>query len=111
MAVGAPIVAFVRFIKSVTMCINEGVGNSFAGANAHLSEEVFAYIAVFGHNFCSSATDNSVLQNKYQNQFKFTIKIAKIFIFLGKIAVCFLNVWLMEMITTAIGCCQNDAAP
>jgi hypothetical protein len=66
-AVGAPILAFVRLFKVIIGCINEGFGNSFANANAHLSEEVFAYIAVFGHNFCSSASENCVLQNKYQN--------------------------------------------
>ena len=64
-AVGAPILAFIKIIKTVTMCISERVGNNFTNANSHLSEEVFAYIAVFGQNFCSSASDNFALQNKY----------------------------------------------
>ena len=95
----------------ITMLISEKIGNSFAGANSHLSDEVFAYIAVSGDNFCSSASDNYVLQNKHQKQFNFTNKIAKVFIFLGKLAICFLNVWLTRITMKAAGCYDELAAP
>lgn len=64
-AVGAPILAFVGFLRMITMAFSEKVGNTFASANSHLSDEVFAYIAVSGDNFCSSTSDNYVLQNKH----------------------------------------------
>jgi hypothetical protein len=76
------------------MMVSESIGNSFSSANSHLSDEVFAYIAVSGHSFCSSSSESYVLQNKHQKQFSFTNKIAKVFIFLGKLAICFLNIWL-----------------
>jgi hypothetical protein len=110
-AVGAPILAFVGFLKFITMAVSEKVGNTFSSANSHLSDEVFAYIAVSGDNFCSSSSDNYVLQNKHQKQFSFTNKIAKVFIFLGKIAICFLNVWLTRITMRAAGVYDDLAAP
>jgi hypothetical protein len=110
-AIGAPILAFVGFLKMITMMVSEKVGNTFSSANSHLSDEVFAYIAVSGDSFCSSSSDNYVLQNKHQKQFSFTNKIAKVFIFLGKVAICFLNVWLTRISMRAVGVYDNLAAP
>lgn len=110
-AIGAPILAFVEFLKMITFAISEKVGNTFASTNSHLSDEVFAYIAVSGDNFCSSSSENYVLQNKHQKQFDFTNKIAKIFIFLGKLAICFLNVWLTRVTMRAAGVFDELAAP
>jgi hypothetical protein len=81
----------------ITLVFSEKLSNSFSSANAHLSEEVFAYIAISGDNFCSSSSDNYVLQNKHQKKFNFANKIAKVFVFLGKVAISFLNVWLTRL--------------
>jgi len=45
----------------ITSVFSEKIGNAFKSANAHLSDEVFAYIAVSGHNFCASSTEAYVL--------------------------------------------------
>ena len=71
LAVGAPILAFVGFLKMVTMALNGSVGSAFTSANAHLCEKEFAYVTLSGHSLCSPSSDNHVLQNMHQKQFSF----------------------------------------
>jgi hypothetical protein len=53
----------------------------------YLNESAFAYQAVTGENFCSSAWKMFLLQLKHMAKFSFANLIAKVFIFVGKIAI------------------------
>jgi solute carrier family 44 (choline transporter-like protein), member 2/4/5 len=53
----------------------------------YINESAFAYMAVTGDNFCTSAWNGFLLNIKHMLKFSFANLIAKIFILLGKVAI------------------------
>jgi hypothetical protein len=62
-----------------------------AGEDALSNQAAFAYIAVSGEGFCAGAWNGFLLNVKHMLSFTFANYIAKLFILLGKVAVCVVN--------------------
>ena len=69
----------------------------------YINESAFAYMAVSGDGFCSSAWSGFLLNIKHLMKFSFANGIAKVFMFLGKAAItvgnCFSLYFIMKNIT------------
>jgi len=113
-AVGAFIIAIIRFIRIVFVYaaqkLEKQSGNNpvvkYAVRCAHcilaclekicdyLNEAAYAYMAVTGDGFCTSAWNGFLLNVKHMLKFAFANTIAKVFIFIGKIAITVCNMFL-----------------
>lgn len=122
-AVGAFIIALIRFINLVFMYLakqaekqsgdNPGVKLVVAVGQCilkclekicdYMNDAAFAYMAVSGESFCTSAWNGFLLNVKHMLKFTFANMIAKVFILLGKIAITVGNVfsllWIMKNVT------------
>lgn len=113
-AVGAFIIALIRFIRIVFVYVckqiekssgeNPVVKLALKCANCYLmclekicdyiNESAFAYMAVSGDSFCSSAWNGFLLNLKHLVKFTFANTIAKMFVALGKGAIVLSNMFL-----------------
>ena len=75
--------AFLEYVERVTDYINESA---------------YCYIAVTGDNFCTGALQAMFLKIKYMAVVAFATFLAKVFIFIGKVAIIVSNVLLFELI-------------
>uniref|UniRef100_A0A7S3N2V9 Choline transporter-like protein n=1 Tax=Strombidium inclinatum TaxID=197538 RepID=A0A7S3N2V9_9SPIT len=122
-ACGAFVIAIIRFIRIVFYYLakqaekasgdNQAVKLIVSCANCilnciekfvdYINESAFAYMAVSGDSFCSSSWNGFLLNVKHLLKFQFANTIAKVFIFLGKIAIvvgnCFSLYFIMDKIT------------
>lgn len=93
-------------VNAVFMCIGK-IGdcclNCFEKVFDYLSESAYCYQAVSGKNFIPSAYEGFLLDLKYGTDYMTAKTIAKIFIFLGKIALTVGNsfslIFVMKFIT------------
>lgn len=69
----------------------------------YLNSAAFAYMAVTGDNFCTSAWNGFLLNIKYCLEFTFANTLAKVFILLGKVALtignCFSFLYILKHVT------------
>lgn len=106
-AVGAFIIAIIRFIRIVFMYMAQQAEKASGDNPAvkmlikvascilaciekicdYLNESAYAYMAVSGDNFCSAAWSGFLLNIKHMLKFSFANMIAKVFILLGKVAI------------------------
>jgi len=122
-AFGAFIIALVQFIKLIFLYLaqqaEKASGNNPAvkmivacGACIlnciericdYINVAAYCYMAVSGDSFCMSAWNGFLLNVKHMLKFSFANMIAKIFIFLGKVALtvgnCFSLLFIMNNIT------------
>jgi len=68
----------------------------------YLNESAFCYIAVTGDNFCTGAMQAFLLKIKYLAAVSFSAWIAKVFIFVGKVAIIVGNCFSLHFIMTHI---------
>jgi len=59
----------------------------------YINDSAYAYMAVTGDNFCSSAWGGFLLNLKHMLKFSFANMIAKVFILLGKVAITAINMF------------------
>lgn len=64
----------------------------------YINASAYAYMAVTGDSFCTSAWNGFLLNVKHMLKFAFANMIAKVFTFLGKVAITFGNMFLCLMI-------------
>lgn len=64
----------------------------------YLNSAAFCYMAVSGDSFCSSAWNGFLLNVKHMLEFGFANTIAKVFIFIGKLAIVIGNVFSLYFI-------------
>jgi len=64
----------------------------------YINEAAYAYMAVAGDSFLSSAWSGFLLQVKHLLQFSFANMIAKVFIFIGKVGITVGNVFSLVFI-------------
>jgi len=69
----------------------------------YLNEAAYAYMAVSGDSFCSSAWSGFLLNLKHLAKFTFANSIAKMFVALGKFAIVLANMGLSYFIMTQTG--------
>jgi hypothetical protein len=121
-AFGAFIIAVVRFIRIVFIYAAQKAAKA-SGENVvaqtvvkvgacilgcfervcdYINTSAFAYIAVSGQGFCRSARSAFLLQLKHLTKFAFANLIAKVFIFIGKIAITAANCYSLLMIMTHV---------
>jgi hypothetical protein len=113
-AVGAFIIALIRFVRIVFVFVckqiekqsgeNPVVKLVLKCANCYLwclekicdyiNESAFAYMAVSGDGFCTSAWNGFLLNLKHLVKFTFANTIAKMFVALGKVAIVLSNMYL-----------------
>lgn len=106
-AIGAFIIALIRFIRIVFVYLAQQAENASGDNQAvklmvkvaecvlaciekicdYINESAYAYMAVTGENFCSSAWNGFLLNIKHILKFSFANMIAKVFILLGKVAI------------------------
>jgi hypothetical protein len=72
----------------------------------YINEAAYAYMAVAGESFLSSAWNGFLLNVKHLLQFSFANLIAKVFIFIGKVGITAGNVFSLLFIMSAI---TNDS--
>jgi len=110
-AMGAFIIALIEFIKFVflylakkaekasggnkcikaVVCVAECILSCIEKICDYINQAAFAYIAVSGDGFCAGAWNGFLLNVKHMLSFTFANYIAKLFILLGKVAVCVVN--------------------
>lgn len=122
-AVGAFIIALIRFINIIFMYLAKQAEKQSGDNPAvkfvvavgqcilkclekicdYMNDAAFAYMAVSGESFCTSAWNGFLLNVKHMLKFTFANMIAKVFILLGKIAITVGNVfsllWIMKNVT------------
>ena len=106
-AIGAFIIALIRFIRIVFVYMAQQAENASGDNQAvkmlvkvaecvlaciekicdYINESAYAYMAVTGENFCSSAWNGFLLNIKHMLKFSFANMIAKVFVLLGKVAI------------------------
>jgi hypothetical protein len=107
LAIGSFIIALIRFIRIVFLYMAKQTEKQSGDNPAikmivkvgscilaciekicdYINESAYAYQAVSGDSFCSSAWSGFLLQVKHMAAFAFANLIAKVFIFLGKLGV------------------------
>jgi hypothetical protein len=110
-AVGAFVIAVIRFIRIVFMYLAQQAEKASGDNQAvkiivkigacilaciekicdYINESAYAYMAVTGENFCSSAWNGFLLNIKHMMAFSFANMIARVFILLGKVAITAAN--------------------
>ena len=118
LAFGALIIGFIRFLRIVFVYVAQlaakgnpdnkyikifvACGNCYLGCLEkvcdYINESAYAYMAVSGKGFCGSAWSAFLLRLKHLTKFAFANLIAKIFIFLGKMAITAVNCYSLLMI-------------
>jgi len=64
----------------------------------YIQKSAYAYMAISGDSFCSSAWNGFLLQMKHALKFSWANYLAACFIFLGKVSIVFFNCFSMYMI-------------
>lgn len=118
LAVGSFVIALIRFIKilflyaakqaekasgdnRIVKCIaayGTCVLNCIEKICDYINESAYSYMAVSGKSFFPSAWDAFLLQIKHLAKFAFANLLAKVFIFLGKVAITVGNVFSLYFI-------------
>ena len=122
-AIGAFIIALIQFIRIVFMYLAEQAEKASGDNPAikiivacgacllkciekicdYINQAAYAYMAVSGESFCVAAWHGFLLNVKHMLKFSFANMIAKVFIFLGKLAItvgnCFSLFFIMKNIT------------
>lgn len=122
-AIGAFIIAVVQMIRiifsyiaqkaaaasggnkavQIIICIGECILKCIEKIVDYINSAAFAYIAITGDNFCMGAWNGFLLNVKHMLAFTFANFIAKVFIFLGKMALvvvnCFFLIFILKDIT------------
>jgi len=65
----------------------------------HLSKLAYAYMAVSGDSFCSSAWNGFILNLKHLAKFIFAMQIAGLFVFMGIITITCINTGIGYLLT------------
>jgi len=124
-AIGAVLIAVIRFIEIVFvyLCkkIEESSGKEPNAAvkfilkcvgcmlwclekiTDYINESAYAYMAVSGDSFCSSAWSGFLLNLKHIAKFAFANTIVKLFVALGKFAIVLSNMSIAYFIMTLTG--------
>lgn len=81
----------------------------------YINKSAYAYMAVSGDNFCSSAWNGFLLNVKHTLKFGWANFLANMFIWIGKIAIVVLNVFscymIMKYITKDLGEISSPISP
>lgn len=77
----------------------------------YINEAAYAYMAVSGDSFCSSAWSGFLLNLKHLAKFTFANTIAKVFINLGKVAIVLANMGVSYFIMTQTGSIDQVSSP
>jgi choline transporter-like protein 2/4/5 len=113
LAAGAFVIAVIQFIRIVFMYLAKQAERASGDNQAiklvvacgacilkciekicdYISQAGFAYMAISGESFCTSAWNGFLLNVKHTLKFSFANLLAKVFIFLGKAAVTVGNVF------------------
>lgn len=124
-AIGAFIIAVIRFIKYTFVYMCQKIESATSGSNAgaviscffkcatafleyiervtdYINESAYCYIAVTGDNFCTGALQAMYIKIKYMAVVAFATFLAKIFIFIGKAAIIFGNCALFDLFVTSV---------
>lgn len=111
-AIGAFIIALVRFIRIVFYYLakqaekqsgdNQVVKYAVRAAECvlaciekicdYINQSAYAYMAVSGDSFCSSALSAFILNLKHMSKFAFANFLAKMFIIIGKVSITAINI-------------------
>jgi len=135
LAFGSLIIAIIQFIRICIVTVmqqaerasgeNAGVKIVIACANCclkciekicdYINSCAYAYMAVSGESFCTSAWNGLLLNMKHGAKYAFSQYLAKMFIALGKVSIVVLNVFscymIMKHITKDLGEISSPAAP
>ena len=135
LAFGSFIIALIQFIRYVFMYFAEQAKRA-SGDNCavrvvvgcadcllrclekicdYINKSAYAYMAVSGDSFCSSAWNGFLLNIKHTMQFGWANFLASMFIFIGKISIVVLNVFscymIMKYVTKDLGEISSPASP
>jgi len=122
-AVGAFLIALIRFIRIIFVYLCKQIEKSSGGNPImklvlrivgcmlwclekiadYINEAAYAYMAVSGDSFCVSAWSGFLLNLKHLVKFAFANSIAKMFVALGKFAIVFSNMGIAYFIMTLTG--------
>lgn len=121
-AFGSLVLTIVTILKAIVDTIAESANENGDGAAKaiaclakclmscleaiieHLSKLAYAYMAVSGDSFCSSAWNGFILNLKHLAKFVFALNIAGLFIFMGVLTITCANTGIGYLLTTyAIG--------
>jgi choline transporter-like protein 2/4/5 len=118
LAFGSLIIAIIQFIRIIVVSVmqqaqraggdNVAVRVTIAVANCclkcvekicdYINSNAYAYMAVSGESFCSSAWNGLLLNMKHGAKYAFAKFLAEMFIALGKVSIVVLNVFSCYMI-------------
>ena len=123
-AFGGFIIAILRFIKYTFVYLSQKVEQATEGtANQalqcffrcatcilecmetitdYINESAFCYIALTGDSFCTGALQTFLLKIRYLSAVAFSAWIAKVFMFMGKVAIIVGNCFSLKFIMTFI---------
>lgn len=111
LAIGSFIIAVIQFIRlvfeyfaeqarkasgdnaavKIIICIGDCILRCIEGIVDYISKNAYAYMAVTGDNFCTSAWNGFLLNLSYGLEFAWANTLAGVFIFLGKLFIVVLN--------------------
>ena len=135
LAFGSLIIAIIQFLRVVVMTLaeqaqrasgdNQAVKIIVGCANCcmkciekvcdYINKSAYAYMAVSGDSFCTSAWNGFLLNMKHGLKFAWANTLASMFIVLGKIGIVVLNMFscymIMKHITKDLGEISSPAAP
>jgi len=89
---------FVKCLTCIAMCLIGCIEKIID----YINKAAYAFMAISGNSFCSSAYNGLLLQMKHGGKFAFGNYLASMFILLGKIGLTVLNVFLTWMFMTRI---------
>jgi len=135
LAMGSFIIALIQFIRFVFMYVAEQAKRA-SGDNIavrivvgcadcllrclekicdYINKSAYAYMAVSGDSFCSSAWNGFLLNIKHTMQFAWANFLASMFILIGKISIVVLNVFscymIMKYVTKDLAEISSPASP
>ena len=135
LAFGSFIIALIQFIRAVFMYFAEQAKRA-SGDNVavriivgcadcmlkclekicdYINKAAYAYMAVSGDSFCSSAWNGFLLNIKHTMQFGWANFLASMFIFIGKVSIVVLNVFscfmIMKYVTKDMHEISSPASP
>lgn len=117
-ALGSFIIAVVQMIRLIFLVLAEQAKRA-SGENAavkviicvadcllkciekicdYIQESAYAYMAISGDSFCTSAWNGFLLQLKHAMKFSWANFLANMFIFIGKVAIVCINLFSLYMI-------------
>lgn len=101
---GKVVLCMIKCADCILACIEKIVD--------YINNAAFAYMAICGNNFCSSAWDGMLLNCKWAASFSAAKFFATSLIFLGKLAITILNVFTFFLLANAmLGESNNKNAP